>query len=396
MWPTKNTAFMVIHGAGSHRPFETLDKFGRAFLDFLDPKRDLGISLEHSLQRRTDWVENYISFVPPEGKPTIDFYEYYWDCYMVRGIKAKDVINWIDEASQSAQAFYGAYKEWAENQEAHRASRLFRKDGDFKAGGYFVLISRFGKAIDCLRFAKNLLRLPGISKPVELIINSIETVIKFLISTFEKRIVGLFEDVDIYTCANPRSWKYEIRQKILNGAVEEIKLLLNNDYYGQVIIVGHSLGSVIAYDTLNRIILDINTEGGIQQSKAQKIVALVTFGSPLDKVAFFFREQAAKNEYIRRQILAHHHGFRSLCFPWEKDDEHIGDPVELSLNEMKWLNFFHRDDVVSGHLDAYKDVRNIPCGVLIKGRFWFNRHSQAHKAYWIDENMYSEIAKTFF
>lgn len=36
MWPKLNTAFVVIHGAGSHRPFETLDKFVRGFWNVLN------------------------------------------------------------------------------------------------------------------------------------------------------------------------------------------------------------------------------------------------------------------------------------------------------------------------------------------------------------------------
>ena len=61
----------------------------------------------------------------------------------------------------------------------------------------------------------------------------------------------------------------------------------------KIIIVGHSLGSVIAFDTLNRITHAANIDQEKWRSVG-KIEGLITFGSPLDKLAFSFREHTPK------------------------------------------------------------------------------------------------------
>jgi hypothetical protein len=125
---------------------------------------------------------------------------------------------------------------------------------------------------------------------------------------------------------------------------------MDNDY-DQIIIAGHSLGSVIAYDTLNRIILQINA-GMIDQKKAEKIKGLVTFGSPLDKIAFFFGENVTPKEKIRRKILADTHTFRTISLLDDKSDIDKPDPFWV-FPEVRWLNFWHPKDFISGKLDLY-------------------------------------------
>lgn len=197
-------------------------------------------------------------------------------------------------------------------------------------------------------------------------------------------------DVVIYSTADVRSTNYAIRQRLLAGAVEELKLLLEQDY-DRIIVVGHSLGSVIAYDALNRIVTDLNAPGGVSQEQAQKIAGLVTFGSPLDKVAFFFREQTQDTEVVRRQILAHLHGFKSHPSNWVDQDVRIGNPVRSRLDGAQWLNFYHSKDPVSGQLDAYAVTENIPCDEMqVKGS------GEAHNVYWRCDLMYKKIVTSFF
>ncbi|MFQ5792515.1 MAG: hypothetical protein ACE5JI_18750, partial [Acidobacteriota bacterium] len=365
MWPKKNTAFVVIHGAGPRRPFQTLDSFVRGFWEVLKEQNQASkVRWQHKLQRHKDWIENYISLAP-EGKPTLDFYEYYWDCYMVHEITIEDVIDWLNKASAGARRFYAKMPELAKEYEELGVD-LF-KDGEFRSGGYLTLLGWVGRVLRVLP----LVRIPIVG-----------SLIKPLLKWVSKFIVNLLGDVVIYTTADVRSRNYEIRQKVLRGAVEELRLLLENDYYEQIIVVGHSLGSVIAYDALNRITHDMSAEGGISPELAPKIAGLVTFGSPLDKIAFFFREHTADEEYVRRQILAHFHGFKSLPLPGDdepspynrrakpyrqrgegpsQEPRPIENPIEPYLDKARWLNFYHLQDPISGALDAYKVDRYIRC-----------------------------------
>src|SRR6202162_51799 len=71
--------------------------------------------------------------------------------------------------------------------------------------------------------------------------------------------------------------------------------------YVKVAIVGHSLGSVIAYDTLNKML----TDDSLSQNELQvadRTCLLATFGSPRDKIAFFFTIQGKDTFHIREQL----------------------------------------------------------------------------------------------
>jgi hypothetical protein len=81
--------------------------------------------------------------------------------------------------------------------------------------------------------------------------------------------------------------------------------------YDHVYVVGHSLGSVQAYDTLNDAInRDIHEHGWSAGSPegafgvVQRTKLLLTFGSPLDKTAFVFRTQKTETEFSVREALS--------------------------------------------------------------------------------------------
>ena len=387
MWPKQNTAFVVIHGIGTHRPFETIDPFVRGFWNVLkDQNPGLKVNWQHKFQRHTDWVENYVSLAP-DGMPTLDFYEYYWDCYMVREVTIDEVLKWVDETSVGARRFYqelegDKYKYPGGKAREYQEAKIdLFKDGEFEFFGYRrILVAALSQV-----------RLLSVLGPLLGLIPRVGPVIKPIAHLISKPIIGLLGDLVIYTTSDVRSRNYEIRQKILSGAVEEIKLLLNNDYYQQIIAVGHSLGSVIAYDALNRIIQDMSSKGGISPDLASRIAGLVTFGSPLDKIAFFFREHTPDENYVQRQILSHFHAYKAVKLPGDTGPIPLDDPVRQDLDKSVWLNFYHRKDLVSGHLDAYKidPDKNIECkeDVGIYG---------AHSHYWKSDEMYRRIAGQFF
>jgi hypothetical protein len=148
-----------------------------------------------------------------------------------------------------------------------------------------------------------------------------------------------------------------------------------NFLYDSVMIVGHSLGSVLAYDTLNDAInRDIHEGGwgGGSPENAYRVVdrtsLLLTFGSPLDKTAFMFRTQKTQTEIDVREALA------ASMQPMI---------VDYAKRPANWINLFSRSDWISGPLGYYdppgnpesRNVRNIENeGPTIP--------SSAHTAYW--------------
>jgi hypothetical protein len=112
--------------------------------------------------------------------------------------------------------------------------------------------------------------------------------------------------------------------------------------YQRILVVGHSLGSVIAYDGLNRLFFD-DEHRQLRLNAAGRTKLLLTFGSPLDKTAFFFRTQtkeAKARESLAEtlQPLIHNHEYRR--FPW--------------------INVYATRDIISGSLEFYNDSTGDP------------------------------------
>ncbi len=379
MWPKENTAFLVIHGTGAHKPFWQLDLFVRNFWKYFESENDTSkIEWKHKLLSHNEegWIESYISFKQENETKSkkLDFYEYYWDIYMsgTSGINIGDLGNLLKVASDGAKAFYKKRPRLSRKYEIEGVP-LF-KGGDFISDGYLKIFRYFNFIVKMFSW------LP---------INS--QLIKSLVSEALKYFINIMADFLIYLNPDVRADYYAIRQKILKGAVEEvIAIIESNNDYKQIIIVAHSLGSAIAYDALNLINRDINIDKNI----ANKISGLVTLGSPLDKVAFFLNEHPESKEFIRKQLLEQIHGFK------KEESEDQGYPIISSFppcldeKKIKWLNFYHMADMVSSKLDWYnfdeEDNRNILCNYRAKSI------SDAHTYYWKYPQMYEEIANTFF
>ncbi len=308
MWPEKNTAILVIHGAGPHQLFEVGDKFVRGFHAELEDKNEgKKISIKHRLLKREEeggWVQNYISLSLPDKKPTLDIYEYFWDIFMVHGTSLGDMVRLLNRASEGARLFYEQNRDLAEKAlEAEvpyfRLRRLFgRGKVEFGPGAYLKILGRLGT------FLSGLWLIPGLSRLVLFLANIqplpiVNRAVRVVLGRVEELVRDLAGDVICYLDQDPRSDHHETRQKIINGAVQEIKQLINGKRYERIIVAGHSLGSVIAYDALNRVIQEANADGREAfQKDADKIRGLVTFGSPLDKIALCFWKDAP-NQGIR-------------------------------------------------------------------------------------------------
>ena len=119
--------------------------------------------------------------------------------------------------------------------------------------------------------------------------------------------------------------------------------------YGKILFVGHSLGSVLAYDTLNALInLDNVSPSAGRREVVNRTRALITFGSPLDKTAFIFRMQP-KNEqdWIREQLAA---SVQPL----------IVDYALYRPPSFEWVNIWSPRDIISGELNYYDDPNRPP------------------------------------
>jgi hypothetical protein len=108
--------------------------------------------------------------------------------------------------------------------------------------------------------------------------------------------------------------------------------------YRRCAVVAHSLGSVVAYDVLNRMIQeDEMATAAARLDVIARTPLFLTLGSPLDKTAFVFGV-AGKNTTEAREALA------ASVQPMICD---------YAFRPARWVNLFSAWDVVSGSLDFY-------------------------------------------
>ena len=374
----KRTAFIVIHGIGEQLPFETLDLFTANFI------RHFGeVKLVHAITIRSGangkaWQENFIQVERTNGC-TIDIHEFFWAYLTEEKISIPETVKWVEQTLKATKKYYKENEELQKKYEVRRGTKRFPL-------ARVLLLLRF--AAFTLPFVKffGVLFSPFSRLPFFMWITKL---FRAAINKLGWIVTGYLGDVAIYTTTDEKSKYYRIRQQILNESQTLVEALLDDDAYDRVIIAGHSLGSVIAYDTLDRINIKANLREG-KKLQIQKFAGLITFGSPLDKIAFFFRERTRPDEYIRGAILAHLHSFKAKPLSDDTGEHDVSNPIEHKLDTIPWVNYYAHNDPVSGHLDFYSihDQDNVK---LTLPQSW----GVAHTGYWTNQDFYEDIIKRF-
>ena len=155
-------------------------------------------------------------------------------------------------------------------------------------------------------------------------------------------------DVTAYIAAHTVSKFYHLRQQIWRTAMKVARAVYRAEahhkagveapefLYEKIIVVGHSLGSVIGYDVLDGLLLE-DALSDRPLHVASRTRMFLTFGSPLDKTAFLFRTQA------------------DMCSPVREVAAAAVQPMiqDYGNRPHEWINLFSKSDIISGHLDFY-------------------------------------------
>ncbi len=237
------------------------------------------------------------------------------------------------------------------------------------------------------------LDLPGVVRALWSVIRPAPVLLPLLAAGFalvaRRVLITYIGDITLYVSADEKSSFYRTRAEILERSTQQARALLQDPGYAAVYLAGHSLGSVIAYDTINRLVRDVRAQpaaqGKLTRGELDKLYGLLTFGSPLDKVYYFFRTAVGDRQVIRAQLLASLHGFHQRASGRDYGDFRFRRYEIPEPKDFRWLNQYAPGDVVSGHLDFY-DV------TTQRRRSYWNPLG-AHLAYWNDPEFYRDVVE---
>lgn len=148
--------------------------------------------------------------------------------------------------------------------------------------------------------------------------------------------------------------------------------------YDKVVFAGHSLGSVIVYDTINRLMLaDQLAAPATRLDVVGRTGGLVTFGSPLDKTTYLFALNRSEG-----------HG----------TEEGLANTIQPLLQSyenrrFRWVNVYSLFDIISGSLTFF-DAPTPPAGantvknVSDEDALVFVTH---HTHYWAGRSVWREL-----
>lgn len=165
----------------------------------------------------------------------------------------------------------------------------------------------------------------------------------FLSSQVRSIMVEYVGDVAIYITPNKLDRFDQVREKIKDTAYKSASAVFlaqsptgNHFEYERIAIIGHSLGSVIAYDTLCALINDDRLAGG-KLRISERTCLLETFGSPLNKIAFFFTIQGTDSFQMREQLAE---AVQPLI-------------MDYRYRPYPWVNVHSPSDIISGDVYFY-------------------------------------------
>jgi hypothetical protein len=415
-WVSKNTAIIIVHGIGNQLPLETLDAFGRGLIKQYRTVFSEELAISHEVVTKPDssdgvWFDNVLRIHKKDSDYYIDLYEYYWANYSQNVATWKDLNIWLQGVVSGATAFY---KKNAQIGEQYKDGSPFfdNKTGKFNSFRYWFFLVFVSKVFFIVT---------ALWKLILWFISLIPLLGKLADSLFQSYadsemhdLLNVIGEVSIYNVFDPKSKFYDTRRKILDGAVKAITFLIERTnkegddlYYPSVIVAGHSLGTEVTYDAINKLNLMINVgqiktydENGICKLKnknhiVEQLNGYVTFGCPLDKTVFFLRENVPDTEYLRQQFLDNYHEFKQRDLDYSNNHSTNAYYLKASCNlkhlleSVKWRNYYDHKDYVSGGLDFYTGLTNIDCQFKA-GTFGFT-----HSYYWDCDNFYKDVISNF-
>jgi hypothetical protein len=178
-------------------------------------------------------------------------------------------------------------------------------------------------------------------------------------------------DVAIYVSASRLNRYWEVREQIqqlcrkITGAIYKEKDRDGRHVYDEIIVLGHSLGSAVAYHALNAVLVSDALQPSTEPLDAAKRTSLfLTFGSPLDKITYLFRAQGTKpNEASGNCHRPKNDNRPGPGLAGASGDSTFRDAVDSAFAplascsstrwQIPWTNIWAPGDIISGALNYF-------------------------------------------
>jgi len=176
----------------------------------------------------------------------------------------------------------------------------------------------------------------GTFSPPTIIFSSITLILSFLgIKRFLEHFLG---DVAFWTSYEETAARHRLRKEIEQIAFTTLQHVFHPPACKGVVLVAHSLGSSIAYEALLDL-AKVNRTAGAEPVALDKLRYFVTYGSPIDKIHYFFQNQRADSLRYQRVVESARGDVRAFL---ARADERVA----------RWINFWDPADVISGSLQS--------------------------------------------
>ena len=347
MAPAKpRQAVVFIHGMGEQRPMETLRRFVKALLPggaYYSKPDEISDSYElRRLKLRRRPADD------PEAKdwPDTDFYEYYWAHYMY-GTLISHIVSW---------GWLVMNRGWTvcrtrPQQLPPRLPSLVYTAWTITIVAVVLLVAILAYPLYChQRGSCPSLAIMDVGWAA-IVIAVLNVLLKYVVRPVALgAILDVVGDAARYLDVNPTN--VARRYDILRGGIAMLRKLHEDCdqegdvvmyRYGRIVLVGHSLGSVIAYDILGHYFHEVNAKMPVNEDDFTEVE---NFSGSNDAPTFAGADPYDKSEIFRtNQRLA-----------WRRFMQHAPSGVRLPSRTRKHGRWIVTDLVTMGSPLAYAPI----------------------------------------
>ncbi|MBA2313212.1 MAG: hypothetical protein H0V97_10500, partial [Actinobacteria bacterium] len=146
-----------------------------------------------------------------------------------------------------------------------------------------------------------------------------------LLRTVSRFLAESLGDVQVYSERDENSEHYAAREAVLEEAEKTFALVAERRYV-EIVVLGHSLGSVVAFTALDRLRRRV-------PPLLHHIEAIITFGTALEKVRYFFERRKDPDEEASARLV---------------------QPAVEIANDRVWLNLWYANDLVANPITTFQ------------------------------------------